>query len=211
MLSILVVLLAIAPAFGSVVAVYSDRASWESSLGGATFDLITFDDVLAGDYSTSAGLTVDGISILGLNGASYDLSVGNFCPGPSVYCWNSGALAYQSSTGETMVITPPGTVRATGFDLMTGSTAYVVTVDVSSGGGTEYYVPTFTSPARAFFGITTDSAITSIQISGPGLRLVDNIETADPTQTPEVMTMLLIGAGLIVLRILGRWLPTTIA
>ncbi len=207
MLLIPALVLAGAPVCGTVIT-YSDRSTWETALGGGAFDLITFDSLL-GDYSNSTGLAVDGINILGLqsNGTSYDLIVGNLCP---TYCWNSDPVAYQQFGRGTLVITVPTSVRGVGMNLMTIAGGYTLTVDVSAGGGYEYYVTTLTPPNMAFFGIRADSAITSIQVTAPaGARLtVDNIESAGPSQTAEVATLLLIGGGLITLRLLRRLVPT---
>ena len=98
----------------------------------------------------------------------------------------------------------PANITSLGLDLFTTSPqalSYTITV-----AGNQYTVPTFTQPTLAFWGITSDTAITSVQLTlagttfnGSSNALLDNFSfgASDLTAAPEAGTYLLIGSGLI--------------
>src|ERR1019366_7109356 len=98
----------------------------------------------------------------------------------------------------------PANITALGMDLFTTSPQalnYVITV-----AGNQYTVPTSSQPTLAFWGITSDTPITSLQLTLQGTtwnsltnELLDNFSfgASDLTAPPEAGTYLLIGSGLI--------------
>ena len=98
----------------------------------------------------------------------------------------------------------PANITSLGLDLFTTSPqalSYTITV-----AGNQYTVPTFAQPTLAFWGITSDTAITSLQLSLQGTtynsssnELLDNFRfgASNLTAAPEAGTYLLIGTGLI--------------
>jgi hypothetical protein len=105
-------------------------------------------------------------------------------------------------------------VTAFGSDLFSTS-SYGMTFAITVA-GTTYMAPTFNQPTRAFWGITSDTGITSADFmlqgttaQGNSLAFLDNFRygaaqagPADPT--PEAATFLLIGSGLLGLVILAK-------
>jgi hypothetical protein len=98
----------------------------------------------------------------------------------------------------------PANITSLSVDLFTTSPQalnYTITV-----AGNQYTVPTFTQPTLAFWGITSTSAISSLQLTlagttynGSSNELLDNFSfgTEDLAAAPEAGTYLLIGSGLI--------------
>jgi hypothetical protein len=71
----------------------------------------------------------------------------------------------------------------------------------------------YPNPTRAFFGFTSDSPITQLILGLPSSAsgvdpLIDNFRFGNtasaPTDTPEACTLLLIGAGLVGMRLFRR-------
>ena len=101
------------------------------------------------------------------------------------------------------IVLPAG-VTAFGLDLFTvspNSESFQITV-----AGTNYTVPTDARPTEQFWGVTSDTAISTINLTllgtaynGSTYALLDNFSfgTADLSQAPEAGTFLLIGSGLI--------------
>jgi hypothetical protein len=112
------------------------------------------------------------------------------------------------------VVLPAG-VTAFGMDLFTVSpSALSFTVTVA---GTPYTVPTNARPSEAFWGVTSDTPIASLDLTlqgstfnGDSVALVDNFQfgnaAQDMSQAPEAATFLLIGSGLIGIAILKKWI-----
>jgi hypothetical protein len=105
----------------------------------------------------------------------------------------------------------PANVTSLSLDLWTASSpgmTYSITVD-----GNTYNVTTVGGNTETFWGITSDTPITSIQLDVPGATtssgteaLLDNFSfgTSDLSAAPEAGTYLLIGSGLIGLVILRK-------
>ncbi|HUS06131.1 MAG TPA: hypothetical protein VMZ52_07545 [Bryobacteraceae bacterium] len=197
--------------FGTTVT-FVDRATW---LGASTsVTTIDFSGPAAGtavDYSTSSGLTVSGVQFLGIFSATgYSLSNVFANASQPWYDWGSGAILrgddYSATyTRSIRAYLPSGGATSLGVDLMTGNTnggTYTVRVN----GTTDYLVPTFARPTRAFFGISSDTPITRIDFINPvnTYSVIDNFSfgsAAAPAaaETPEVATMLLCATGLLLI------------
>jgi hypothetical protein len=116
----------------------------------------------------------------------------------------------------------PAAITALGMDLFSVSPAglsYTITV-----AGSQYTVATNPNPNTAFWGITSDTAITSVDLTlqgttynGSSHELLDNFRfgaaggAGNLSQAPEAGTYLLIGSGLIGLMLLRRARPVKAA
>jgi len=128
--------------------------------------------------------------------------------GPAFYDWNSGAvLNVDFGTPNVLTSTLPPKITAVGFDVMTFDPyAATVNVTVDDGGVASFNVPTLDFPIRRFFGIITESPITSIEIAGATLGVnIDNYSfgkagVVPPPHIPEPTALLLLGFGLMRVR-----------
>lgn len=210
------VLLAIVPAYSTTITTYSTLASWQAATETG-YQTVTFEGLTPSNtetpYNSASGVTASGVEFIGYNSAGtsdidvVDTSGSNF----TWYNWGTGDALLQSldrpnssSPLPYIDIILPANVTALGMDLWTTSPQalnYTITVN-----GNQYTVPTSTQPTLAFWGITSDTPITSIQLTlqgttynGSSNELMDNFVfgTSDLTAAPEAGTYLLIGTGLI--------------
>jgi hypothetical protein len=194
---------------------YTALPAWQSVVTSTT--IIDFNATPAGasiNYVPANPLTLLGVQFAGMNPASYVLSLVNSNASLTWYDWGSGGLLrddlYNAGAATSIRATLPGAgFTAVGFDLMTGNNNGAnVTIRVN--GTTDYLVPTFARPTRAFFGITSDALITSVELRNPvdTFAMVDNFTfgtwapAAPPpaaADTPEGATMLLCASGLVLI------------
>jgi hypothetical protein len=194
-----------------VVTTYTSMASWQAAANSLT--AIDFASQTLGSYPS--GLTIsfiqfsDGVANVPLNimdtagslyfdfGTGRALEVGTDRP-------NSGSPVPYIH----MVL--PAAVTAIGFNLFSASpTGLTFTVTTPSG---TYSAPTFAQPTLAFWGITSDTPITTLDLTlqgavfqGGSLAFVDNIQFgAADAPVPEAATCLTIGSGLLVLGLLRK-------
>jgi hypothetical protein len=220
------------PAFSATLTTYNSQASFNAALTSGV--LIDFNNLVAvtngqADYSTAAGLTQSGVNFVGVNGSGNYL-IATRSDGNANYDWGSSTLLslpyYWGSAASYLTITLPSNTTAAGFDLMTFSPqagSFTITMPADLGGGT-YVVNTANRPTRSWFGITSDTSISSIQIAVNGVNpvthvgsipLLDNFKfgaaAEQPADTPEVATFILIGTGLAAMRYGPRWMKNPIA
>jgi len=218
---ILGVALAFVPAYSTTITTYSSEASWEAATA-AGFQTVTFTGLAPSggvtNYYSASGVTASGVEFIGYNSAgTSDIQVID----TSAFTWyNDGtgdALLESVSPSSTTAPLPyinivlPANVTAIGLDLWTASSpamSYSITV-----AGNQYTVPTLSGNTEAFFGITSDTAISSMQLTVPAATpssgteaLLDNFSfgAEDMSAAPEASTYLLIGTGLIGLVILRK-------
>lgn len=183
------------PACPTTITTYSSSASWLAATTGVQTD--DFEGLApAGSYTTGA-FSENQVQFIGLSGATIgvaDTSSGSF----SFANFGTGDAAFVFST-STAQITVPTPVTAFGINLFTSPNAQNYTVTTLS---TPFTVPTFTQPTVAFFGVTSDTPFTTIDLqvpSGGTYSFFDNFQwgTAEVgSPVPEAGTFLLIGTGL---------------
>jgi hypothetical protein len=207
--------LALVPAYSTTITTYSDPASWQAATS-AGYQTVTFEGLTPPGTSTSysgpTGVAALGVDFIGYNsGGTSDIQVVD----TSAFSWyndGSGDALLQSASPMPSSFSPlpyinivlPANITSLGLDLWTTSSpgmSYSITV-----AGNQYTVPTLAGNTEAFWGITSDTPITSLQFTVPGSTpssgtqaLLDNFSfgASDLTAAPEAGTYLLIGSGLI--------------
>jgi hypothetical protein len=197
--------------FGATIT-YTDRATWEAAVTGES--TIDFDHVVGGYTPPAPGGFTGYSSGLTISGVTFNNFLDSSTTPFTIYANNAGYATWNSATvlraqdytaGHTnyfRVALPTGGVNAFGVDLMNGSNnlaGYTVVVGAST-----WAAPTFASPTRAFFGITSTTAITSVDLQyTSGTPLLDNFSTATPgaapAATPDVASLLLCASGLVLI------------
>ncbi len=212
--------LALIPAYSTTITTYSDPTSWAAATAPG-YQTVTFEGLTTPggvtNYYGSTGVTSDGVEFIGYTYAGVsDLQVID----TSAYTWfndGTGDALLQSlsrpNSGSPLPyvnIVLPANVTALGLDLWTTNNpamSYSITV-----AGNQYTVPTLAGNTVAFWGITSDTAISSIQFTVPSTptqgteALLDNFSfgASDMSAAPEAATYLLIGSGLIGLIVLRK-------
>lgn len=207
--------LALVPAYSTTITTYNDPASWQAATSPG-YQTVTFEGLTpAGTstpYNSPTGVAASGVDFIGYNsGGTSDIQVVD----TSAFSWyndGSGDALLQSASPMPSSFSPlpyinivlPANITSLGLDLWTTSSpgmSYSITV-----AGNQYTVPTLTGNTQAFWGITSDTPITSLQFTVPGSTpssgtqaLLDNFSfgASDLTAAPEAGTYLLIGSGLI--------------
>ena len=214
--------LALAPAYSTTITTYSNQATWEAATS-AGYQTVTFTGLApaGGDtsYNTPSGVTASGVEFIGYSSAG--VSGIEVVDTSSVSWYNDGTgdALVESASPEPSSSSPlpyinivlPANVTALSLDLWTASSpgmTYSITV-----AGNTYTVPTVGGNTETFWGITSDTPITSMQLDVPGATassgteaLLDNFSFGadDMSAAPEAGTYLLIGSGLIGLVILRK-------
>ncbi len=212
--SILSLSIGLVPAYSTTITTYSSLSAWTAATS-AGYQTVTFEGLApsgsSSDYYSATGVTSDGVEFIGYSytGAS-DVQVVD-TSAFSWYDWGTGDALLQTlsrlNAGSPLPyvnIVLPANITSLGLDLFTTSPqalSYTITV-----AGNQYTVPTFTQPTLAFWGITSDTPISSLQLTLAGTtynsasnELLDNFSfgASDLTAAPEAGTYLLIGSGLI--------------
>ena len=219
-LSVVSLALVVTPIYAATITTYSDPTAWQAAASG--LQEIDFEGLApagsASTFNTSTGVTQNGVEFIGYTatpGSYYITVVDTTAPQWSQYYgFGTGdALALnmnRPNAGSSLPyiqISLPAPVTAFGMDLFTGSPnadTYTITV-----AGTPYTVTTDAAPTPVFFGVTSDTGISTITLSlqgtvynGGTLAFLDNFQygtasAGDMGQAPEAATFLLIGSGLI--------------
>jgi hypothetical protein len=206
--------LALVPAYSTTITTYSNPASWQAATTPG-YQTVTFEGLTPPGtgtaYTGPTGVTASGTEFIGVTstGASSITVVDT-----SAVTW------YNFGTGDALQLTTdrqnsssplpyinivlPANVTALSTNLYTTSPnalSYTITV-----AGNQYTVPTFSQPTLAFWGLTSDTPISSLQLAlqgttfnGSSQEFIDNFSlgASDLTAAPEAGTYLMIGTGLI--------------
>ena len=210
LLSIFTLCVKVTPACSTTITTYSDLASWQAATTGDQTD--TFTGLApSGNYTTyPGGILEGGVEFIGISGTTgvADTSSGSF---GSFANYGTGDAGWVSgSTGVT--ITLPTAVTAFSINLFTsgsiGGTWTVTTLSQPS----SVTNPTSNSEPPAFFGVTSDTAFSSVTLTPPAgytYAFFDNFswgtaQTGSMDPVPEAGTSLLIGTGLVAFAIFRR-------
>jgi hypothetical protein len=217
--AVIALTLAAVPAHSTIITTYSVQANWLAALTGQqTLDFSGLAPA-GGTMNYPSGVSLAGGTIIftAVNGNLQAVDTGF----SSFYNFGTGvalSIAYDRPNGNpapNFHVVLPANITAFGLNLFTVS-PNGASFSVVAAGGT-YTVPTFGTPTPAFFGVTANAPISSIDFTvlgtvfnGDTVGLIDNFSfgTADtsppPSDTPEVASKLLIGSGLVLLAGLKR-------
>jgi hypothetical protein len=184
----------IAPSYPATITTFSNVATWQNATKGVQTD--DFEGMVApgGNATYPGGFYLNGVQFIGLSGSTVGVL------DTSALAWaNFGTTdaGFTAGTVPSVHIVFPGGINAFGLDLFSSPAAMNVTATVL---GTQYTIPTFAKPTRAFFGVTSTALIASVDLTLPGgtYSFFDNVRFGTVAQVPETSTFLLIGLGLIV-------------
>ena len=201
LLSLFTLAVMVTPAYSTTITTYSDQATWLAATTGVTTD--NFEGLApAGSYTMyGSGITQNQVTFIGISGQTgvADTSSGFFGGFANFGTVDAGFVS--QTTGIHITLQTP--VTAIGVNLFTSQQGLTDTVT----NPTNASVPTFTSPTLAFFGLTSDTPFSTVDIQTPAsynYAFFDNfqfgaaqVQGGDPGEVPEAGTSLLIGTGLL--------------
>jgi hypothetical protein len=153
-------------------------------------------------YNDASGITVDSVNYTGYTGDTgvYALKVYNPTYNSTYERGSGPSLGGGYSPGYILITLPAGGVYAVAMDLATETKNRTISITLSTG-----EVQTITSPSNstmAFFGFTSDVAITSIRIAATNTAaMIDNFSYGSlrGEETPEPEALVLGATGLVVI------------
>ena len=206
-------------ASATVLQIYDSRANWEAATTGqANVDFAALGLAVGGytSYSTSGGLSLGGLTFVGVESSGYWLYAVNPTAGSDQDFGSSTVIKTQYGASAYLAITLPSATTSFGVDLMTAfPDAQTFRIELDSVDLRVDLFSTAARPTRTFVGVTTDTAISQVRIyltSGNSgtVALFDNFGYGaagssggggdPPGDTPEIATMLCVGSGLIAFR-----------
>jgi hypothetical protein len=188
---------------------YSDRNAFTAAASGLTnIDFEAQNTDQNGFTNYNLGLNVGGVSFSAPN-TTYLYVADDGVVNPA-FQWNSGASLLFGSVQESnanLVISFGTGVFAVGFDLMAqadsnpdGTAGFDFAIEI---GNSTFTAQTLTRPNRAFFGVTSETAITSMALRGSNpfsfraLPIIDNVTYGGVAQAvPEPGSLALTGLAL---------------
>ena len=200
--------------------VYTDRASFNAAT--TLTATLNFEEPTDQPFTLydAPGLTLSGVNFRGIldvpgphdifSSIDYLFTIDpSYDPVFNSYSWGSGRVLAGPDgahdpvndvySGHILVTLSPG-VTAIGVDLMTFD-PFADSVDILFANGDSFSVPTLDNPNRAFFGYTSDSAISSIgfRSHNPSFLNMDNFSFGDANPpvnpTPAPAGFVLFGLG----------------
>ena len=209
--AVIALTLAAVPAHSTIVTTYSVQANWLAALTGQ--QALDFSGLATGSLPGGVSLLAGTIIFTASNNTLQAVDTGlspyfNFGTGIALSIYND---RMSGGPAPNIHVVLPAGVTAFGLNLFTGS-PNGMSVSVAAGGST-FTVPTFGQPTPAFFGLTSSTPITSVDLTVLGTAFnggtwgfIDNFSfgTAATTDTPEIASKVLIGSGLVLLAGLKR-------
>jgi hypothetical protein len=221
-LLILLAAVAVAPAFPSTITWYTNQTAWLAAVSGLY--TVDFNSVATtpGAYvtsSTNPGFTFSAAAFTNMyNSTVYPTLIG-YGVASGYFPFDYGTGAYLQGMGNATsgtylrVKLTPGQTAASAL-LATGLNGTAGTnIKVTLSSGDSYVLPT-SSTAWTFLGFVSDTLITEIDISAVtsnAYPFVDNFSygsastSSGTSDTPDLGTMFLCGAGLTLLSFAGRF------
>lgn len=206
------------PATSTTLTWYTNRAAWETAVGN-TFSLIDFQGTTTGNYSTSAGVTIQDVQFTGKNASNgWFLWVsGNASPGPGIlqpYLYTTGNT---SGSGQTAYASAK-------FNNNAAYIAVGVNVNVANVNGSvaeSFWVKdnvdnlwVQATHTTGFIGFISDVGVNQVWFASKSANGVANDLSLDnfvfsngapPPETPDLDTLILCGTGLSILSFVMRW------
>jgi hypothetical protein len=215
-------MLALVPAYSTTITTYGTLTNWQAAT--TSYQTIDFEGLTPPNTSTpypsGVSPTGTGVQFTGISGST-SIQVIDTNLSPWYNFGTNDALMEdmnRPNSGSPLPyihIVLPAAITALGMDLFSVSPAgdsFTITV-----AGSQYTVATNPNPNTAFWGITSDTAITSVDLTlqgttynGSSHALLDNFRfgsaggAGNMSEAPEAGTYLLIGSGLIGLMLLGK-------
>jgi hypothetical protein len=201
-LSVVTLAVTVAPACATTIQTYTDLASWQAATSPLLW--MDFENGSLGNASVQfSGAGGGSLFVQDTSAASWM----NFGTG------KAAAIIVQSLNPipsiHVVLNTPVTAFALNAFTANPNALSFTITYN----GTSSYTVSTPASGTPAFFGLTSNTAITTIDLTlqGPSqgaYEFVDNFRTgtasAQDTQAPEAATFLLIGSGLIGIMVLRK-------
>ena len=217
LLGLVFLALILTPAYSTTITTYTNLASWQAATG--SFQVVNFEGIApAGNYTQyTTPLTLNGVTFIGYTSGGADwLKVLDTTVSPYYNFGTGGAALIQMdrpSNGSPLPyihVTLPTAVTSFAADLFSSSSngmTFSVTTN-QTGGSNVYTAPTYGPPTLGFFGVTSDTPFTSVDLwllgttyNGGSQAFIDNVRfgsaSVQQADTPEAATFLLIGSGLI--------------
>jgi len=193
----LVALVALVIPAAATTTTYSDPTAFNTATQSLFFTQVDFNTAI---YSSGTGFTdASGAVFADILNSNGNLVVSSSCANT---CAPNGQLKDTGTNG--FAITLPNNIYAFAFYLSAGGS-----VNITFYGNGVYSNTPLSSPSTpTFFGATTSAPITGFVITGPSIIIDDfQISSGAGTQAAEAAPFILIGTGLVLLRLLGqRWL-----
>jgi hypothetical protein len=185
----------------AAIITYNDRTTFNSNSTGRTD--IAFETAPAGGttyYGATTGTTFGTVAFTGSN--LYTIDAANTS---GQFNYNSGDSLYMAVPGGVVNVMLPSNVTAVGFDFMSSYNGGVGTFQFTIN-GQNFNGTSLAYPNRAFFGFTSDTAITSLsyQSTSNNISLIDNFSFGTRVvPTPEPSTYAMMALGCIALCVLA--------
>jgi len=213
------------PAYSATITTYNSLSAWQAA--ESTVQTVTFTGLPASMTFYPTGLTLGDVEFIGYSGQSAlgEMDTTSWFPG---FGLGNAAFMLISGPSSDIHIVLPAAVTAFGLNLLTSNGGLPYTLNFSDAQSNllgTYTVATSGAPPVAFFGITSDTPVATIDLSLQGAgasgtyAFLDNLsygtasqqttQGSDPgsdqgTDTPEAATFLLLGSGLIGLGVIRR-------
>ncbi len=218
-LSVLVLALLATPVYSTTITTYSSQSSWQAATSGD--QLINFEGGVTTEPNTflPSGYSQNGVQFIGITGSTFgiaDTAFSSYTPWAS---YGTGDAAFVCCGPLSFHVTLPIGVTAFAANLFNSNSnspsSFTVTVL-----GTPLTAPTLNLPTPAFFGVTSDTPIPSVDLTlasgGGSYAFLDNFQWGTSTvsggggggdQAPEASTLLMIGSGLLGVALLRKRRP----